>query len=280
MVKIVANLLLTLSMSVALAAGNDKDKMNKARELYAKGKLDAAVDIYSKIQPSSDFWLEALEERAWARTRQGKFEDALADLQSITSPVWAPQVGPETYMLSTFVSLKICAYKDVVKKIDIFKKRMLPRVDALQSTIDQPMSEETWAMLSKLKKSNLTMSDLGQQTEKYPRYFYRDIELLSLVKQGSREKAQARLKALAKQDLAEIETNLKKMKIIDIELIQNVLTMDKDQSTKSKDLKFSGVDKNKNMTFPVRDHDEEVWVDEVGHFEVKAQNCPYKGASL
>ncbi len=86
MVKTVANLLLTLSMlatfvagSVAFAAGNDKDKMNKARELYAKGKLEAAVEIYSKIQPSSDFWLEALEERAWARTRQGKFEESLAD---------------------------------------------------------------------------------------------------------------------------------------------------------------------------------------------------------
>ncbi|MBL7556162.1 MAG: tetratricopeptide repeat protein [Bdellovibrionaceae bacterium] len=280
MVKTVANLLLTLSMSVALAAGSDKDKMNKARELYEKGKLDAAVDIYSKIQPSSDFWLEALEERAWAHTRQGKFEDALADLQSITSPVWAPQVGPETYMLSTFVSLKICAYKDVIKKVDIFKKRMLPRVEALESMIDQPMSEETWKTVSKLKKSTVSMSSLGQTADKFPRYFYRDSELISLVKKGLREKAEARMKVLAKADLAEIETNLKKMKIIDIELIQNVLTLDKDQTAKAKDLKFSGTDKNKTMTFPVSGGDDEVWVDEVGHFQVKAENCPYKGASL
>lgn len=278
MVKTVANLLLTLSLSVAMAAGSDKDKMNKARELYEKGKLDAAVEIYSKIEPSSDFWLEALEERAWARTRQGRFEEALADLQSITSPVWAPQVGPETYMLSTFVSLKICAYKDVIKKVDIFKKRMLPRVDALQSMIDQPMSDETWTTVSKMKNSKLTMSQLGQNADKYPRYFYRDTELTSLVKQNAREKAQARLKALAKQDIAEIETNLKKMKIIDVELIQNVLTLDKDATAKAKNLKFSGIDKNKSLTFPVSD--EEVWVDEVGHFEVKAEDCPYKGASL
>tara|TARA_B110001454_G_scaffold219204_1_gene252211 strand:+ start:28653 stop:29492 length:840 start_codon:yes stop_codon:yes gene_type:complete len=279
MVKTVANLLLTLSLSTAFAAGSDKDKMNKARALYEKGKLDAAVEIYSKIQPSSDFWLEALEERAWAHTRQGKFEESLADLQSITSPVWAPQVGPETYMLSTFVSLKICAYKDVTKKIEIFKKRMLPRVEALQSMIDQPsMSEETWTTLSKMKKSIITMSSLGQQAEKYPRYFYRDLQLESLVKKGAREKAHARLKVLAKQDLAEIETNLKKMKIIDVELIQNVLTMDKDHAGKNKKLKFSGIDTNKSMTFPV--NDDEVWVDEVGHFEVKTDNCPYKGASL
>ncbi len=122
------------------------------------------------------------------------------------------------------------------------------------------------------------MSSLGPQADKYPRYFYRDKELDSLVKQGAREKAQDRLKVLAKQDLAEIEMNLKKMKIIDVELIQNVLTLDKDASAKGKNLKFSGIDKNKNLTFPVSD--EEVWVDEVGHFEVKAEDCPYKGASL
>lgn len=280
MVKTLVHLLLTLSISAAFAGANDKDKMNKARELYEKGKLDAAVNIYSKIQPSSDFWLEALEERAWARTRQGKYEEALADLQSITSPVWAPQVGPETYMLSTFVSLKICAYKDVIKKIDIFKKRMLPRVEILQSLIDQPIPEATWKALAKLKKSTLTMSSLGQDADQFPRYFYRDKELISLVKKGSRKKAEARMKALAKSDLVEIETNLKKMKIIDIELIQNVLTLDKDQTTQAKNLKFAAADKNKTMTFPVRANEDEVWIDEVGNFQVKAENCPYKGASL
>jgi hypothetical protein len=287
MVKYLSVFILTLTALAAFAAetttvvgvkGNDKDKMNQARELYEKGKLDSAVEIYTKIQPSSDFWLEALEERAWARTRQGKFEDALADLQSITSPVWAPQVGPETYMLSTFVSLKICAYKDVLKKVDLFKKRMVPRVEVLQSMIDQPMTDDVWQTLLKTKKSKITMSSLGEKAEKFPRYFYRDKELLDLIKQGSKAKAHARLKVLAKQDLEEIETNLKKMKIIDIELIQNVLTLDKDQKVKSKDLKFAGIDKNKSMTFPVSD--EEVWVDEVGHFQVKAEDCPYKGASL
>lgn len=274
MVKII----ITLSLGFAFAFAGDKEQMNKARELYEKGKLNAATEIYSKISPSSDFWLEALEERAWAHIRQGKHEEALADLQSITSPVWAPQVGPETYMLSTFVSLKICAYKDVLKKIEIFKKRMLPRVDALQSMIDQPMTEEAWQIMLKTKKSRISMSGLGTQVEKYPRYFFRDDQLLKLVKSGSREKTQARLKTLAQFDLNEIETNLKKMKIIDIEMIQNVLTMDKDLKGKKSNLSFNKVDKNKNVTFPVKD--EEVWVDEVGHFQVKADNCPYQGASL
>lgn len=282
MVNTLFSLIVTLSLSLAFATTNDKDNMNKARSLYENDKLDSAISIYSKIQPSSDFWLEALEERAWAYTRQGKFEEALADLQSISSPVWAPQVGPETYMLSTFVSLKICAYKDVIKKTDVFKKRMLPRVDALQTMIQQPiMSEETWTVLTKTKSAKLTMSGLGQSAEKFPRYFFRDKALLSLVKHGKKDKAHERLKVLAKLDLDEIETNLKKMKIIDVELIQNVLTMDKGQKTKNSALSFNGIDKNKSVSFPVRGDDDEVWVDEVGHYQVKTDNCPYKkGASL
>lgn len=257
----------------------DKTMMNTARELYEKGKLDQAIKIYSKISPTSDFWLDALEERAWAYARLGKYEESLADLQSITSPVWAPQVGPETYMLSTFVSLKLCAYKDVIKKIDLFKKRMLPRVEVLQSLVDKTLPEELWQLLQKNKKSRLTMSNLGQMAERYPRYFYRDQKLISLVKSESREQVHARLKELAQQDLAEIDTNLKKMKIIDVELIQNVLTMDRNQKYSGKNLNFEKTDKNKSITFPVTD--EEVWVDEVGHFQVKAENCPYgKGASL
>ncbi len=266
-------------VTVVHSSAKDKQVMNKARELYEKGNLSAAIQLYSKVTPGSDFWLDALEERAWAFSRQGKFEDALADLQSITSPVWAPQVGPETYMLSTFVSLKICAYKDVIKKIDIFKKRMLPRVEVLQSMIDKPMSDDVWMILNKAKSTRITMSSLGAQADKYPRYFYRDQVLLDLASRGLKDKAHARLKILAQQDLNEIETNLKKMKIIDVELIQNVLTMDKDSKAEKKKLNFSKIDKNKSMTFPVTD--EEVWVDEVGHFQVKAENCPYgKGASL
>ena len=275
MVKLIAVFLLSMNVW----ASSDKDQMNKARSLYEFGKLNEAIEIYSKIPASSDFWLEALEERAWAYARQGKHEPALADLQSITSPVWAPQVGPETYMLSTFVSLKICAYKDVIKKTTLFKKMMLPRVDTLQDLTEKPLSEETWQFLKKVEKEQITLSSLGQQAEKFPRYFYRDIQLLEATKKGLRQKAQDRLKQLARKDLAEIEANLKKMKIMDVELIQNVLTMDKGIKRTSKDLDFTKIDKNKTLLFPVTN--EEVWVDEVGHFEVKAEKCPFNlGASL
>lgn len=270
----------SLFISVLLFAGpalaapaGDLALMEKARALYARGELDKAVDIYSKIPASSDFWLDSIEERAWAATRQGNYEKALADLQSITSAVWTSQVGPETYMLSTFVSLKICAYKDVVKKINLFKKRMLPRVDALQTLRDQSVPAEFWEMVPALKKGQVSMASLGQNAEKYPRYFYRNKLLLSLLETNDRSRVESLMKQLAQNDLNEIEMNLKKMKVIEVELIQKVFLAEDMKKTKKTDLEFAGVDRKNQLTFPVKD--DEIWIDEVGHFQVKAENCPF-----
>lgn len=276
-------LLLAIQSFSALAdkaLPNDKAIMSQARDLYEKGKLDKAIETYSKIHASSDFWLESLEERAWAHTRKGDFESALADLHSITSPVFAPQVGPETYMLSTFVSLKICAYKDVVKKINHFKKMILPRVETLENIVNEPqLTDELWSSLQTLKDKQITLLSLGKQADKLPRYFFRDKKLITLIKQNKKDKAFQRVRDLAQMDLNEIEINLKKMKIIDVEIIQKVLSMDKDSKNESKNLKFTNTDPNKTMTFPV--NDEEIWIDEVGHFQVKANLCPKaQGVSL
>lgn len=264
---------LILASSLQAIAGTDSETMEKARGLFARGEFKKAAELYTTVPASSDFWLEALEERAWSEVRINEYEKALADLQSITSTVWSSQVGPESYMLSTFVSLKICNYKDVVKKIETFKKRMLPRVDSLQATLDKPLTESFWKLSDSIKKGQISMASLGSEAEKYPRYFFRDKELIAALKADKKDKVQNRMRSLAEQDMAEIELNLKKMKIIDVEVIQKVLLADEKAKKQKSDLKFASVDTDEKLVFPVTD--DEVWVDEVGHFEAKADKCPY-----
>ncbi len=272
MVKLLV-LVTFFAISAQAAKVSDLSQMNKARVLYEKNKLEEAIEAYSKIQHNSDFWLESLEERAWAKTRLGKYEEALADLKSIASPIWSSQVGPETFMLSTFVSLKICNYKDVVKKIAVFKKNISPRVDALEKLKSEPLSEVQWTVLNKLKDSDWSVVSLGKMVDQFPRFFFKDKELVAAVKSNQNAKVQSRIRQLAIHDLEEIATNLKKMKVMEVELIQNVMTMDEKTKVKKEKLKFAKVDLNKDITFPASD--DEVWIDEVGFYEVKAQKCPY-----
>lgn len=269
------HLLLTLAIcavSLSTLAQTDTQMMATARLDFANGNFTQAIKSYSAVLASSDFWLDSIEEKAWAFTRQGQFENALGDLQTITSSVWSSQVGPETYVLSTFVSLKICAYKDVVKKINLFKKRMLPRVEALEKLVSEPMPSEFWALSDALKKGTVSMMSLGARTEKFPRYFFRDKQVINALKSDQRFQVENRMKQLAKNDLEEISLNLKKMKMIDVELIQKILMADELKKVQNSNLKFSSVDRDQQLIFPVTD--DEVWVDEVGHFQVKANLCP------
>lgn len=277
MVKIKLAILLFI-FPVMASAITDKEVMTQARGQFENGNIKKAIELYSKIPPQSDFWLESIEERAWGWTRLNEYENALADLQSVTSPVWSAQVGPETYMLSSFVSLKMCNYKEVLNKINLFKKRMLVRVDALEKLLQQPMTLEFANLASSIKDSKLNLVQLGQSAELYPRYFFRDAQLIQALKEKQNSAAGVRMKKLAQEDLKEIQNNLKKMKLIEVEMMQSVL-MNKDPKSSNEKLEFTGINKNTKLLFPVTD--DEVWLDEVGQFQVRAQKCPtFKGASL
>lgn len=267
---VVKSLLLSLLVSVNSFGSNDKQLMTNARAEYASGNLKKAIQLYSKIQPESDFWLESIEERAWSWTRLNEYENALADLQSITSPVWSTQIGPESYMLSSFVSLKMCNYKEVLAKINLFKKRMLFRIDSLEQLKQKPISKDFVKLIPEIKSSKLSLVQLGKDAELFPRYFFRDAKLIDALQKNQTALASLRMKDLADADLKEIESNLKKMKIIEVEMMQAVLMQDKDEKKTGK-LEFSKVDRNQKMIFPVTD--DEVWLDEVGQFQVRAHLC-------
>jgi hypothetical protein len=262
-------LFIFLVLLTNLSLASEIKMMNEARTAFEENKLEKAILTYSKIPKNSDFWLESLEERAWTYLKMGDFEKALADLKSATHPALSAQVGPESLMLSAFISLKTCAYKDALEKVNLFKERMLPKVTALEAIVANPRTAEAKKYLPKLKNEKLTMISLGADAEKLPRYFHRDVSLNESIQNGKYRQAYNRLQALAQLDLNEIEKNLTKMKLIEIEVIHRVSLL-KPELT-NKDLKFSKVNKNNQISFPIIG--EELWLDEVGKYQVKAQGC-------
>ncbi len=269
--KYILSLTVSLSLISHASAGSSKNEniaaLNIARSLYAKNKLDKSIEEYNKIPKQSEFWIEATEEKAWAYVRQGNYDNALSELKSIINPVFMPFVGPEALMLATFIDLKTCNYKGVFDKIKLFKNEMLPRVEALEEIIKNPKSEFITTWNQKIKSSDLLASDLGNDITKLPRYYYRD------KKAGIDSK---RVSVLAKKDLEDISKNLKKMKIIEIEVIQRSFAYD-ESLTKDK-LAFNGKKLKNQMTFPYEKDSREVWLDEIGNYEVKTQVCATSGA--
>ncbi len=231
---------------------------------YQKNNLPQAVEAYNKVEKESDYWIDALEEKAWAYTRSQDYNKALAELKSILNPIFINLASPEAVMLAAFVDLKICNYKGVAEKIPLFKKLMLPKVEGLEALVKNPKSELAMRYISKMKEKELTSADVGADVIKLPRYFYRDTQLI---------KNPSLMKKLAQNDLDIISKNLKKMKIIEIELIQRTQTSDV-KLAEDKDLKFDNTKSKDALIFPVESNSNEIWLDEIGKFDVQTTQCP------
>ena len=257
----------SLNFANAASKSEDLTRLNSARKLYEKNELDKAIAEYEKISKDSDYWVESVEEKAQAYTRKQDYAAAIGALKSIFNSVFSPYIGPETYVLSAFVDLKICDYKSAFNKISLYKSAMLPKVEALESLAQNPNSEFANTWVQKLAKGDITKAEqLGKDLVKLPRYIQRD----------TRKITNKRLSSLAKADLEEISKNLKKMKIIEVEVAQRSFVYEKEKPEK---LKF---DKRKSadiLVFPDEQDSGEVWLDEIGKYEVKTNKCPAGGKS-
>ncbi len=258
----------SLQFANASAQSEDLKLLNQARKLYEKNQLDKAIEAYSKIPKASDYWAESIEETAWAHARKKDYEKAIATLKSVFNPVFAPYIGPETYVLSSFIELKLCDYKGAYDRIKTFKAEMLPRVEALENIVNDKNLEFVNSWVQKLSSGSIKTADqLGKDINKLPRFIQRDTKKMTL----------ARMKELAKKDLEEISKNLKKMKIIEIEGTQRSYAYVKPDKTEK--LKFDTRKSSDILVFP-DEQDGEVWLDEIGKYEVKASKCPTAGEKI
>lgn len=257
-----------IATSASASQSEDLKNLNLARKLYEKNQLDKAIEAYDKIPKSSDYWVESIEEKAWAYTRMQDYEKAIGTLKSVFNPVFAPYIGPETYVLSAFIDLKLCDYKGAYERIAQFKKEMLPRVEALEVITKGTNPEFVNNWVQKLSTGEITKSEqLGKDLTKLPRFIQKDTKSMTA----------SRMKALAQKDLEEISKNLKKMKIIEVEVAQRSFAYEKPEKTAK--LKFDKRKSSDILVFP-DEQDGEVWLDEIGQYEVKANKCPTAGAKL
>ncbi|MDZ4677973.1 MAG: hypothetical protein SGI74_10770 [Oligoflexia bacterium] len=277
---------------------HDQILMAAARMLYQDNKLDKSLRYYNLISKNSDYWLEALEEKAWIYTRSKQYEKALAELTTVLTPFFASQLGPEPYFLASFDNLKICDYNSIFKIIVEFKKRYRSRVVEIERLAHSGTSPEVTKALAKLQNGYVSLATLGPDVEKLPRFFNRDeillrqitrekylseevsvatkLEISEVIKTAkahldiSKTEITKKIKLMAKVDMSEISKNLQKLQIVEVEAIQR---MHANPKKSDEDKSFQKITDNNVIEFPYRD---EIWLDELDHYQVNAKGCPAK----
>ncbi len=292
--------------------GADRINLNLGRLYYQLKKFKTALKYYGQVSADSDFWLESLEEQAWSYLSLKEPQKALAKLKTIEAPLFQYVSQPDSYYLSSYISLKLCEYQRVFSIMTKFKKTFRTSLLAMDSLSKNGLKGKSRKAFDKYLRSGLKWEKLGKDLAYLPRLFFRDklivsslrnnqqrIEetdlLKSLIKKNPKSKmaalmyqhmlaqkvnfsfnekiAENRIKVLADNFLKHMEALLPKMHIIDAETIPRLYTHD----FKGKEFKGKYQTKHKKqkneLIFVSSGEDEEVWLDELDSYQVDAKGC-------
>lgn len=286
----------------------DRKNMQAARDLYAKGKFDSAIKKYELIEKGSDYWLEAVEEKAWAYHLQNNHEKALAQTKTLLAEPLVQVVGSEPFFLQSLSNLKICDYPGIFATHQTFKDSQRARISALETLANTGASPAMNAVIEKVESFPVTFTQVGAEAKELPRLFYRDldyqkrllqakladrgialiqermdsapeadkaklqksVDLLSKSKVSALAKMKDRLQVLAKSEDKVNQLMLQKLGLIEIETIQRMHADKNMDPNEFSSGKFSDVTMD-DLVFP---DDGKPWIDELDKYEVSANACP------
>jgi hypothetical protein len=298
--------------------------LTAARMLFQRAHYAAAIKYYEKIPRTSDYWTDAQEEMAWSYIRKGEPQNALAVSRSLVAPGMALLAGPESYFAHSLAELKICDYPGVLTSLKEFSQIFKARYKALQETAKNSESPTVKKAIEVLKTGRADRAKLGGEGAGLPRLVARDERLFEYAQsqkaleaeasaadlvytkslafsglQGYFDKlrkdvsaraysagsaAQNRVRELAKREGADIQEILRKLHIVEAEVITQVSVADRviDKTRKpAKEIKgTTGSKAKETVSYPAED--KEVWFDEIGSYKVdvkKACHAEAKGKS-
>lgn len=309
-----AKLLATLMRSEYLPVSKDLMQLTAARLLFQNGYFDASIKYYEKVSKESEFWTEAQEEIAWAYVRKGEPQNAIAVSRGLVNAAMNNQVSAEAYFVSSLSQLKVCDYTAVSKNLEAFPKAFKNRTKVLGEISKGSDSQDVTKAIDLLKVKKIRVQDLGQSAETLPRLITRDEKLFDFaqsqkhfedeaktaetlyakslaqtglqgyfanLKQTTLSRAQmaktaayTRVKELAKTEVEETKEILRKLHIVEAEVIQQVALSD--QLTKNSKAAVTekkgttGAKGQDTLTFAA---DDEIWFDEISNYKVDVKKA-------
>ncbi len=265
--------------------------MTVARMYFQMNQLEKAIAHYHMISKDSDYWIESVEERAWAYFRKTDYDHVQSDMKTLMSPMFDNQVGPEPFFLDGFAKLKVCDYPGIFKIIKEFKTQFKDRLSMITDLEKTGSNAYVEGSLSTLANGPVNFVSAAKYAAHMPRFFYRDWELSRLamrkaafqeesknktspllvsLEKEAQSKLSQRVKALASIELDEARKILNKFHILEAEVIHRMHLQDKKNT---KEIQHQTI-ADDELEFPV--NDDEIWVDEVDKFQVLSRGCPDK----
>lgn len=289
--------------------------LTAARLLYQRGMYGPAIKYYEKIPKRSEYWTDAQEEMAWSYLRKGEPQNAMAITKSLVSPAMVIQSGAESFLVYSMAQLRVCDYSGVSSSLKDFVKTFKERNAALEEIATSDEIWQIHKAIDIMKTKRMTREDLGREAKTLPRLIARDERLFQLaqaqkyledearaadliyaksqsqkiqsdyfdnLRQSTLAQAHAatrastsRARELAKLESNEIKEILRKLHIVEAEVIQQVALANagapKSSSSQAEEKKgTTGAMARDVLRFPA---DNEVWFDEIGNYRISLKKA-------
>ncbi len=257
----------------------DRKDLAAARVAFEKKDFKKALELYESIPQSSDYWAEALEEKAWTHVHLKEHDQALGNLKTLFAPPIKSEIGAEPYLLSALIQLRLCNYNELFKGMKRFKEDIRPRFEAMQALAKTGESEASVKMIGRsIEAGQMSRATAGVDLPNLPHLFYRDgkaqAAFKSMLKPGASDRfanvVTSRMKAMASRDVKETEAILRKLHLMEVEAVSRIYS---EQNLADGKKTSAPIARNANtLVFP--DDDKDVWLDELDSYQVNAKGCP------
>jgi tetratricopeptide (TPR) repeat protein len=119
-------------------------QINLGRAYFAANNFPRAIEYYAKVDRGSDYWTEAMFERAWAHFRLDDMNGALGYLENFDTPFLADFYYPEADMLRVYSTFLLCKFNTADEEIGGFSKKYAPVKDELDRELGAMTPADAW----------------------------------------------------------------------------------------------------------------------------------------
>jgi tetratricopeptide (TPR) repeat protein len=134
-------------------AANDKQlvelHMNIGARLLRCGDFGRAIEYFAMVPRTSDLWVEAQFERAWAHFRLDDMNGVLGLTQTHSSPFLDKAYFPEAELLRVYALFMMCKFPQASKEIEAFTTQYTGTLETLRAQSNRPAEDLFAAMATR-----------------------------------------------------------------------------------------------------------------------------------
>lgn len=133
--------------------------LTMGRVFYTTQQFQTSIKYFDKVDPESEFWLEALFGATWSYFQVNGFDKALGHIHTLNSPYFESEFYPESLIVKSVIYFYNCRYEEARAVEGKFEEVYKPVVEELRNYLERFVDDEQfYSFVAKFRKGKVTLT--------------------------------------------------------------------------------------------------------------------------